>query len=146
MSDNWITVERPIVTDGSVVRYPISWSASLHRSFSGELMFVSYSLNLHGVPESILLIPKRVPKMDALWIVVGLGLVVWAFYSLPDPPQRHKDVSFIDQKEAAHRALGGSHRPMPLMLDVQQYIRRSGNFLKSSAYAVLTNRPKLYAD
>jgi hypothetical protein len=49
--------------------------------------------------------------MDAFWIIVGLGLVIWAFYSLLEPPQKHKDVSFTDQKDAAHRALGGSRMP-----------------------------------
>jgi len=49
--------------------------------------------------------------MDFIWIIVGIVIVIWALSSLMSPPQKHKDYSLSDQKEAMCRALGGSPPP-----------------------------------
>lgn len=50
--------------------------------------------------------------------MVGLGLIVWAVYSLTEEPQEDEDVSSTDQKGAAPQALGGS--PSPDTSDVER--------------------------
>jgi hypothetical protein len=46
----------------------------------------------------------EVQTIHALWKIVGFGLVMWAFYSLLDPPKKHKYSSLTDQNDATHRA------------------------------------------
>jgi len=49
--------------------------------------------------------------VDAIWALIGLGIVVWALSALFSPPKKHKDFTLTDQNDATHRALGGS-RPL----------------------------------
>jgi len=69
MSKNWITSKQPVVTDSRTVRYPLSWSPALRKYFSREQMFVSYDLNLEGVPEPILLIPIVATLAPIAWVL-----------------------------------------------------------------------------
>lgn len=68
--------------------------------------------------------------MDALWIIVGLELVVWAFYTLLEPPQKHKDVSFLPiKRRLLIEHLAVAERLTPPMWSVQQCVGESGNFV-----------------
>jgi hypothetical protein len=97
MSKNWITVEQPVVTDNSKVRYPLSCSPTLQRYFSREQMFVSYGLNLEGVPESILLIP----------IVATLAPIAWVLNV--ELRIRTLDAAFVEALESVRRTLPKIH-------------------------------------
>jgi hypothetical protein len=49
--------------------------------------------------------------MDIILSLVGLGVVIGAFYFLFSPPRKHKDFSLHDRDEATSRALGGGGVP-----------------------------------
>ena len=49
--------------------------------------------------------------MDAIWTMLGVGLLVWALSSLFSLPTKKKEFTLTDQNEATHRALGGSRPP-----------------------------------
>jgi hypothetical protein len=55
--------------DGSTVRYEVRASRPIDRYFSSEKMFVTYDVDLAGVPESILLIPGLATIAPIAWIL-----------------------------------------------------------------------------
>jgi len=55
--------------DGSTLRYELRASRPIDRYFSPEKMFVTYDLDLAGVPESILLIPGLSTLAPIAWIL-----------------------------------------------------------------------------
>jgi hypothetical protein len=49
--------------------------------------------------------------VDGILALVGLGIVIWAFFSLLSPPKKQKDFSLHDRDDATSRALGGGGVP-----------------------------------
>lgn len=45
------------------------------------------------------------------WVLLGIGLIVWAMTVLFDPSKKHKNYTLTDQNEATHRARGGNRPP-----------------------------------
>ena len=55
--------------DGPTLRYELRASRPINRYFSSEKMFVTYDVDLAGVPESILLIPGLSTLAPIAWIL-----------------------------------------------------------------------------